>query len=277
MLRLDVHQHLWSGPLVAALGRRTAAPRIRRDGRLWCLDLADEPSCTVDVDGDDPDRRAGVVCLDGLDRALIAPSLALGFEPDVLDAYHEGCAQLPAGFGAWGVVDPARALPPEVDALLDAGFVGLCLPSEAFATPEAIDRVGPLLERLERRGAPLFVHPGRGGATPGAPGWWPALTGYVTSMHTAWHAWVAAGRRAHPRLRVLWAMLAGGAPLHGERLAARGGPASAALDDHAFYDTSSYGGAMLEAMARAVGLDRLVHGSDRPVVSPPPAPGPLGP
>src|SRR4051812_40246021 len=125
MLRFDVHQHLWSELLVAALARRTEAPRIRRDGRVWCLDLPGEPSCAVDVDADDPERRAGVVCLDGLDRALIAPSLALGFDRDVLDGYRAGCAGLPPTFGAWGVVDPARALPAEVDGLLDAGFVGL--------------------------------------------------------------------------------------------------------------------------------------------------------
>src|SRR3954466_5300476 len=135
MLRLDVHQHLWSEPLVAALGRRTAAPRIRRDGRLGGLDPVDEPSCTVDVDGDDPDRRAGLVCLDGLDRALIAPSLALGFAPDVLDAYHEGCAALPAACGAWAVVTPAPARPREVHELLDRGFTGLCLPAAALGTP----------------------------------------------------------------------------------------------------------------------------------------------
>jgi 6-methylsalicylate decarboxylase len=277
MLRHDLHQHLWSEPLVAALAAREIAPRIRRDGLLWRLDLPGEPPCTVDVDGDDPERRAGLVCLDGLDRALIAPSLALGFAPDVLDAYHAGCAALPAAFGAWAVVDPATARPREVHELLDRGFAGLCLPAAALGTPAALDGLGPLLEALERRDAPLFVHPGGGSATPGAPTWWPALADYVTEMHVAWHAFAAAGRAAHPRLRVLWAMLAGGAPLHVERLAARGGPPAAVLDRMSFYDASSYGATMLEATARVVGIDRLAHGSDRPVVAPLPAPGPLGP
>src|SRR3954451_9296703 len=69
----------------------------------------------------------------------------------------------------------------------------------------------------------------------------------------------------------------GGAPLHLERLAARGGPAERALDPLTFYETSSYGPRALDAMARVVGVDQLVHGSDRPVVAPAPAPGPLGP
>ena len=45
----------------------------------------------------------------------------------------------------------------------------------------------------------MFVHPGPDpwgaeSSEPGLPAWWPAMTGYVTGMHTAWHAWTAAGR-----------------------------------------------------------------------------------
>ncbi len=64
----------------------------------------------------------------------------------------------------------------------------------------------------------------RAAAALGDPLWWPALTGYVQSMQASWLAFLARGRAAHPRLRVAFAMLAGLAPLHGERLASRGGP-----------------------------------------------------
>jgi predicted TIM-barrel fold metal-dependent hydrolase len=65
-------------------------------------------------------------------------------------------------------------------------------------------------------------------------------------------------------------MLAGGAPLHAERLAARGGPAHEALNDaRALFDVSSYGPRAVDAMLRIVGVDRLLYGSDRPVVAPP--------
>ena len=64
-------------------------------------------------------------------------------------------------------------------------------------------------------------------------------------------------------------MLAGLAPLHRERLAARGGPAGRAVDRLTFYDTSSYGPRAIDAMLRVVGVDQLVHGSDRPVIDPP--------
>jgi predicted TIM-barrel fold metal-dependent hydrolase len=67
-------------------------------------------------------------------------------------------------------------------------------------------------------------------------------------------------------------MLAGLAPLQRERLVARGGAATS--DPDVFLDVSSYGGRTVDAVLREVGVDRLVHGSDRPVV--PAAELPLG-
>ena len=65
-------------------------------------------------------------------------------------------------------------------------------------------------------------------------------------------------------------MLAGLAPLHAERLAARGGPSHAVHDPLTFFDTSSYGPRAIDAMLRVVGVDRLLYGSDRPVIDPAP-------
>ena len=87
----------------------------------------------------------------------------------------------------------------------------------------------------------------------------------------------AFGRPQHPNLRVVFAMLAGGAPLHGERLAARGGPPGAIGDPRVFFDTSSYGARSIDAVVRCVGIDQLVFGSDRPVIDVPAEPSPLGP
>jgi predicted TIM-barrel fold metal-dependent hydrolase len=284
VMRLDVHQHLWSEPLVAALARRRHPPRVRRGPEGWWLDLAGEPPCRLDVD--DPGRRAELVRADGLDRALIGLSSPLGIEflapgeaEPILDAYHAGVAELPPVFGGWASIAlrDLGAGAPELQTRLDQGFHGLCLPTGALGTPGAVDRLGPVLDVLERRDAPLFVHPG---PVPAAgdpvPAWWPALTGYVEGLHAAWHAFAAVGRTAHPRLRVVFAALAGGAPLHLERVAARGGPIASAFDSGVYYETSSYGPRMIDAMLRVVGVDRLVYGSDRPVVEPH-APHALGP
>jgi predicted TIM-barrel fold metal-dependent hydrolase len=96
------------------------------------------------------------------------------------------------------------------------------------------------------------------------PAWWPGLTSYVAGMQAAWHAFAVWGRAQHPRLRVCFAMLAGLAPLHRERLAARGG--TPAADPGVFVDTSSYGPRAIDAVIRELGVDRLVHGSDVPVI-----------
>jgi predicted TIM-barrel fold metal-dependent hydrolase len=288
VLRIDVHQHLWSEPLVQALARRSVAPYVRRSGHVWELRLPSEDACTIDVVGDEPAIRGALVALDGLDLALVALSGPLAVESlpsdeawPLIDAFHAGVDALPASFSGWGALPLRGAVPADVDRVLDRGYTGVCLPAGAIASPAALERVGPLLERLEHRAAVLFVHPGPNPWAPlpdadAAPPWWPAMTSYVAGMHAAWHAFVAHGRRSHPHLRVVFAMLAGGAPLHLERLAARGGPAARALDRNLYYDTSSYGVRAIDAMVRVVGIDQLVHGSDRPVVAPPAPPGPLG-
>ena len=92
------------------------------------------------------------------------------------------------------------------------------------------------------------------------------MTDYVAAMHVAWFAFAAWGRAAHPELRVCFAMLAGLAPLHRERLMARGG--RAVSDAGVFLDVSSYGDRAVDAVVREIGVDQLVFGSDRPVVAP---------
>jgi 6-methylsalicylate decarboxylase len=267
-MRIDAHQHVWTEPLVAALARRASVPRVLRSDGGWWLEVSGEAPSLLPAAPDDAEARSALVREDGVERALVAPSTALGIAslaPDetriLAGAYDEGVRRLPDTFGSWAA---------DVEALQARGHVGLCLPADALGTPAALDGLGPVLETLERLDLPLFVHP-VAHATADAPAWWPALTGYVASLHAAWHAWVAVGRAAHPRLRVLFAALAGLAPLHAERLAARGGPVDAVHDPLIFYDTSSYGPAALAAMRAVVGPDALVHGSDRPYAEPPPS------
>jgi 6-methylsalicylate decarboxylase len=276
---IDVHQHLWPAPLLAHLEERPAPPQIQSG----VLALAGEAPSAVVPAAHDPAARAALAAADRVDRVLLALSHPLGLEalpPEeaapALDAWHDGAFALGAPFGVWGTVALAAPDPARVDALLDRGAVGLSLPAGALASPLGLECLGPVLARLEARSAPLFVHPGAAPPTLAArPAWWPAMTTYVADMQAAWLAFLQWGRPAHPRLRVLFAMLAGGAPLHLERLAARGGPAAAAHDTGLFYDTSSYGVRAVDAMARTVGIDQLVYGSDRPVADPPASGGRL--
>jgi hypothetical protein len=92
-------------------------------------------------------------------------------------------------------------------------------------------------------------------------------------MHAASLTFATVGRRNHPNLRILFALLAGGAPLLSEPLAARGGPPIELRDPLTFYETSSYGPVAIQAMADCVGAGQLVYGSDRPAIEPSPASG----
>ena len=290
MIEIDVHQHLWSETLLGLLASRARPPLLRRVGREWAVQIDGEPEVTVELAAHDPEARARALRDSGIDRALVCASSPLGIEalpPEeaapLLDAHNDDTLALGEPFGAWGAValGLADAGAGGVERLLDRGAAGICLPAAALATRTGLARCAPVLDRLERRSAPLLVHPGPapwGARSRGAddvPGWWPALTGYVAQMTAAWHAFVAWGRPAHPELRVVFAMLAGGAPLHLERLDARGGPVDGAHDPGLFYDISSYGVRAIDAMVRSVGIDQLVHGSDSPVIARRGAP-PLG-
>jgi hypothetical protein len=281
MTRVDVHQHLWTEPLLAALSARSSAPRARWQRGGWTLELAGEPDSVLPAES--VEERADAVRAARFDRALIALSSALGVEglaPEAAEpllAAHAAIGPAPTALGIWASIslaDSAEAIGQRLPAALERAD-GLCLPAAALATPAAVERLAPVLVRLEASGKPLFVHPGPAAAPIGAPLWWPALADYLAQLQAAWLAFAHAGRPAHPRLRVLFAALAGLAPLHAERIAARGGPVAAAHDRLVFYDTSSYGPTAIAAMAAAVGRGQLVYGSDRPVIEPSVEGGPL--
>jgi hypothetical protein len=301
----DIHQHVWPGPLISELRRRTRPPRL--DG--WTLHTAGEPPYAVNPADHDVARRAAQADRDGAGLVLIGLSSPLGIEylepPDarpLLRAYHDGVAGLGAPFGGWAAAGLAEIDAPELARQLDRGFLGLQLPATALLTAAGYHRCAPLLDVLAERAKPLFIHPGpagsagsagsaggggaggvRGvdeagsaGAGGGEPSWWAAVVPYVQQMHAAWFAFRAWGRPAYPGLRVCFTALAGLAPLHGERLAARGGDdplTRGVVDPGMFVETSSYGYRAVDAVIRVLGADALVLGSDRPYAEPLPGAG----
>lgn len=259
---------------------------IERRGRLTVLHSASEQPYVIALAAEAPERRAQLLTADGLDATVIAISSPIGIEAlpresslELIDAHLSGVAGLPEAFAAWGPVALDGADPDDVDERLAQGCVGISLPAGALAGPHRLDALGPVLERIAQRRVPLFVHPGPAtGQTAdivpfGEPLWWRALTDYVAQQQAAWLTLASFGRRDNPGLAIVFAMLAGCAPLHHERLSTRGGPPLDLRDPLIFYDTSSYGPQAVDAMARVVGEDRLAYGSDRPVVEPLPTRG----
>ena len=280
-MRIDVHQHLWTEALIEALEQRDALPFVRRTDGLTILHSADEHPYLIELEGESPDRRAGLVRRDGLDLALIAISSPTGIEAlpreealELIEAFLLGGSRLGEEFGVWGPLPLDGPEPSDVDRLLERGCTGLSLAAPALGSYDALYQFGPVLERVADRGVPLLIHPGRAPRQPACglslsePLWWRALTDYVSQMQAAWLTFASLGRREHPRLRIVFPMLAGGAPLLSERLTARGGPSIELRDSLTYYDCSSYGLSAVSAMAARVGLEQLVYGSDRPVVEP---------
>ena len=271
-MRVDCHQHLWPPELVEALRGRDTFPYLRD----WTLYLEGENPYRVDPAAHDVARRRDSERAEGTGRVLVSLSSPLGIEhlpaadgAALIDVWHASALRLPDPFHVWAAATVTEPDPPGLARVLREDRVaGLQLPATALGSPSAIAAVAPLLTVLEKAGKPLLVHPGPAPAEDGdLPDWWPALVPYVAQMHRSWTAWHVNGRKLYPDLRIAFVALAGLAPLHHERLTARGGGAFE-LDPHVFYETSSYRADAVGALAGVVGNGAIVHGSDRPYAEP---------
>jgi len=265
-----VHQHLWPPSFLDELRRRSAPPYLRG----WTLHVAGEPPYDVDPVAHDVERRAAAERGAGRSQVLLSMSAPLGVErlPErgrtrLLDAWHDGVLGLPEPFGAWASVPDVDPDPDEVTAAVKDGFVGLQVGAHLIAEPSRIEAMAPVLRRCEELDVPVLVHPGPVDPTPGAPDWWPAVHQYVVQLQAAWWSWTTAGRSLLPDLRLCFAAGAGLAPLHHERFVARGG-GRLRVDPWVFVDTSSHGRQAVDHLTRALGVDPVVLGSDRPYAEP---------
>lgn len=272
---VDCHQHVWPRALVEELRGRSRAPRLVG----WTLHLDGESPFEVDPLDHDLSRRRALDVDDGVDLALLSLSSPLGIEalpPDeaapLLGAWHRLADDLDGedGHGIWAA---AGLVEPDLDGLAATlrhpRVHGLQVPASAMVTPAALAALAPVLAVVEEADLPVLVHPGPATVEhgPHLPGWWPALTSYTAQLSAAWFAWHHGGRSLLPRLRIAFVGLAGLAPLHHERLVQRGGRFGA-VDRSVYYETSSYGTRAIDAVTRVVGVDPLVHGSDRPYALP---------
>ena len=251
MPSFDVHQHLWPEELVAALENRREIPRIR--GSM--LELG-EGRFEVDLDVHRLDRRLEQLDRDGIDVAIVSfpPTMAWESARELAVAYHEGIERLVG----------------ESEGRLRAFACGECRPGYAGACISGrrlIAGVDGLASELAEAGQVLFVHPGPPEPAPtDAPPWWSAVVDYTAQMQAAFAWQIGQGPEATLGVPVVFAILAGGAPVQLERLRGRGGPETESLDPRFFLDTASYGHRALELCLSTLGVDRLLYGSDAPVV-----------
>src|SRR5947209_14934944 len=79
-MRVDVHQHIWTRPLLDALAERPRLPYVRRADGLTVLHSGGELPYVIDTAAESPTRRSALLAEDGLDLALIAISSPIGIE-----------------------------------------------------------------------------------------------------------------------------------------------------------------------------------------------------
>ncbi len=156
-MQIDVHQHIWTDPLLDALAARRTLPFVRRSHGLTVLHAAGEQPYVIDREAESPGRRASLVDGDGLDLALVALSSAIGIEAlpreqadELIDAHLEGVWRCPTVLPPWGPIALEDPDPDDVDRLLARGCVGVCLPAGALAGPDALALDSPLLERVAK-------------------------------------------------------------------------------------------------------------------------------
>ena len=259
MQSIDIHQHLWPEPFIAALRARNLPPFL--DGDVIVLH---EGRFAIDLQHDEIAARLELLDEDGIDAAMISLQSTLGTgdlpgsEQDELEhAWIDGARDIVAASdGRLRAFAPGRHVP---------GFAGTSIDAHAFAE---LDGVAALFSELERHAVPVFVHPGAVMRTRPVPSWWTAVVDYTAQMHVAYFRWLAEGRERWPSLRIAFAILAGGAPFQLERLGQRGPATRAALDPNVYFDVATYARRSIELCAETFGVAHLLYGSDRPVVEP---------
>jgi predicted TIM-barrel fold metal-dependent hydrolase len=255
---IDVHQHLWPAAFIEALRGRDGTPRL--DGSTLVLP---EGAYEVDLDDHLLERRLFQLDAAGIDRAVVSLQPTLGLEAlpaeeraQLERMWEDGVVELAAE--SRGRFVPLAASRPR------EGFTGVSVGADTF---DDLDALASVLDALRGSGF-LFVHPAAGRPVPGAPAWWPALVDYTAQMQRAYFAWLAGGQSRWADVNIIFAILAGGAPIQLERLASRGVDVRTVLYSNVFFDTSSYGRRALEVCVETFGVEQLVHGSDAPVIDP---------
>jgi 6-methylsalicylate decarboxylase len=256
----DLHQHLWPERFVTALRARTGPPLLLQDELV-----TSEGRFPVDLDLHEPDNRFRALDRDEIDVAVLSLQPSLGIaalsstERDELEELwsEEIVKVVAASGGRFRAFSPSRAR---------AGFAGVSVGASALLD---VERGAPLLDVAADQDSLVFVHPEAGSPPSDArPSWWAWTAGYPAQMQAAYLAWLDSGRDHWPGLRVVFAILAGGAPFQLERLAHRGVDVRSSLDPNTYFDVATYGRRAIELVIETFGVGRLVYGSDMPVVDP---------
>jgi predicted TIM-barrel fold metal-dependent hydrolase len=261
MAGLDVHQHLWPRAFSDALAERTQVPYLE-GGVLH----APEGASACNLDDHELSTRLALLDFHEIDTAVVSLQPSLGLDDldpaeraPLVRLWEDGILELAAEA-------PGRIVPLAAGRPRD-GFAGVSVGAHRL---DEVEELAPTLDALRGKGL-LFVHPDAGEPTGTAPAWWPAVVDYTSQMQRAYFAWLTSAQERWPDVTVVFAILAGGAPIQLERLSSRGVDVRSSLHRNVFFDTASYGRRALELCIETFGVEQLVFGTDAPVVDPTPA------
>ena len=263
MAGFDVHQHLWPRAFSEALAQRTEAPYL--DGDVLHVS---EGASAVDLRDHELATRLALLDLHEIDTAVVSLQPSLGLD----GARPVRARRASSGSGRTGSSSsppklPAGSLPLAVGRPRD-GFAGVSIGADRLDRP---GRSRADARRAAGTGSALRAPGRREIHRPSAPAWWPAVVDYTSQMQRAYFAWLAGAQERWPDVTVVFAILAGGAPIQLERLSSRGVDVRSSLHRNVFFDTASYGRRALELCIETFGVEQLVFGTDAPVVDPTPA------
>jgi 6-methylsalicylate decarboxylase len=245
--RTDFHQHAWPDGFRRRLELRRTPPYLR--GRTLVLPVGG--TFEVDPDGYGPEARLRELDRNDLERAVVSLPPTTEPTPDLVEIWHEEAVALRNESGG-------RLVPLAYQAALP-GFAGAIVGATTFAARGDDD----LLSHLEELGQFAFVHPSAA-ATVGSK-WFASSVVYTQQMVASYARWLDGTYRRHANLKVVFALLAGGAPFQIERLIRRGLDPRAPFSSSTWFDTSSYGERALELSLQTFGAQRLLFGSDAPI------------
>jgi predicted TIM-barrel fold metal-dependent hydrolase len=159
-----------------------------------------------------------------------------------------------------------------------AGLLGAILPADAFASLQQATLLAPLLREADALAAHLFVHPGYLHAPARlacrSDNWWPrAIVLEVQHQLSSAMLSLCSSRLldAYPNVSIQVANLGGGIPLYLERLQAVASVDRFEAGKFRFnmakivVDTASFGPLGIRLAKKALGIDKIVLGTDMPI------------
>jgi predicted TIM-barrel fold metal-dependent hydrolase len=292
-MSIDWHSHFIPPPLIDALRKRTAYPRIVKTDEGEQLQVSDATrrlSFSAESYSNIADR---IKSLDdsGVERQVwswpAADSLRLEDSVPLTKLLNDSLSEVVrhhssrfSGLATLPLADFTLSARELNRAHRDLDLVGVVLPSEAFATVESVKAIEPILDVAQKWGSHVFVHP-RFTPAPGEPPILPPgidnpflrLGGLEVQNRLSAAFFTLALTNAvdaYPDVIFHLANLGGAIPFLAERLERssqhnRGDKTVFTRLRRVHVDTSSFGPRSIRLAVDILGADRVLLGSDEPV------------